>query len=167
MSDHDPMAALDDTPVGLTGVRLAATAARDANNALMAAVRVALEDGQQVTAVADVAGVTRQTIYRWRDQQPGSVTIRLGTAAAIDEALRTFLTVGVGPAATSDIASALGSHVGIVGRAQRIERGLRALAVPMRDLSEDDARALRHGQIAAAAVLSRSEDPPRTVRIDA
>lgn len=149
----------------LTRIRQAAAVAHEANQSLVDAVRAGLESGESVSAVAGAADVTRQTIYRWRDAKPARA--RVQTRQAIDDALVTLLTIGVGQAATADIAATLAAtNLPLVNRAQRIERGLRSLAVPMRQVDEDDRRTIEVGQIAAAAVLANPDQPPTSVRID-
>jgi transposase-like protein len=161
MTDQDT-----ETTTALTRVRAAAATAREANQALVVEVRAALDSGESVSAVAGAADVTRQTIYRWRDQEAAG-RARVHTRQAIDDALVTLLTVGVGPAATADIAATLAAtNLPLVNRAQRVERGMRSLITPMRQLSEDDRRMIEIGQIAAAAVLAHPDNPPTSVRID-
>ena len=50
----------------LAQVETARAALADAEQALRAAVLRAVEAGEHVTAIAEAAGVGRQTVYRWR-----------------------------------------------------------------------------------------------------
>lgn len=73
MSTHDPMSELDDDtqPTTLQALARAAQAATRAQDRLREIASQARLAGIPITQIAETAGVTRQTVYRWTQQVDG------------------------------------------------------------------------------------------------
>lgn len=166
----------------LDELRHASAQVRDWETAQVETARTALRSGATVTEVAEAAGVTRQTIYRWRKpgasrldkdyggekpELPEQITMR--TSVVLNAALAEILAVGVGDQATTDDLVAGLNARALNVKARRIGRGTRAMTTPMRDLSDHARLAIYRGQLAASAVLSAESEGralPKTVRFD-
>lgn len=73
MTTHDPMAELDDDPQSTTlqDLARAATDATRAQDHLRDVASRARLDGIPIATIAEAAGVTRQTVYRWTQRVDG------------------------------------------------------------------------------------------------
>lgn len=133
----------------LEELQQAADAVTQANDALRAVVvRATSAPNANITAIADAAKVTRQTVYRWRDEadpdgEPAD------PVTALDDALRALLAAGVGP--VHEV------HAGL-GTSNRAAKARRVLLVarntaPAHRVSDELRTAIEAGCVVAHRVL--------------
>jgi len=164
MTHHDPMAELDDDTQStiLQALARAAQAATRAQDRLREVASQARMAGIPITQIADTAGVTRQTVYRWTQQVDGiadgqAVDVR----ATLDRGLEILAAHGA-PQAERYI----GGAGTITGALAAWKTGVKNL--PLLQLEEDEQATLR--QVSTVVGLAKQHHSrtgvwPRTVTL--
>lgn len=148
----------------LSEVRTCAAIASDAESALVAAVRAAVEAGEPVAVVARAAMTTRPRIYRMLRSDMGpwvrDVPPESSWASTLDEAMMDLLG-RVGSATADQLQAGLSSR-DLAVKVRRFELGLRNAAGPSPKMGSEEWGRIVDAQAVVGEMRRHKMAPPRS-----